>query len=267
MVIIMDNNDLKLPQIAWINCRETYQNSREMGDVVVLGAIVREKTQMLGKVFGEIHHGSKVLVTEREGSFYKVLSNELNGWIQSFFVSWDWSTFTFFGKIRPHGACKNLDIKINEPSYELVIKDDNFALVTEGDPDHFDIIKKSVTSLLNHLLHAQALSTSIPLIADFTNWIETPATESKRSKSVGFISSEDDNVTTVSSPSIQNARPLANLVKYSPYFDLALSDFSQALRYPQHALIFLSRAIESLENSFEHLAKNQRTKLRTGHKG
>ena len=53
---------------------------------------------------------------------------------------------------------------------------------------------------------------------------------------------------------------LTNLLKYSPYFDLALSDYYQALKYPEHALIFLSRAIESLENSFAHLAKKQKSK-------
>jgi len=256
----MANSDLKLPQNAWISCRETFPDSRELGDVVVSGVIVREKIDMLGKKFGEIPHGSKVLVIEKEGAYYKVSFNELNGWIQSAFVVWNWSTFTLFGKLNPPDACKELDISVNISGFELTIKKDNFGLITEGDPNHIDIIKSSATNIMNHLIHAQALLTAIPLAFEFTNWVELPAMRSEKSKTVGFISNEDKIDLTVSSSAIQKAHSVANLIKYSPYFDLALSDYYQALKYPQHALIFLSRAIESLENSFVHLAQKKKGK-------
>lgn len=256
----MVNNDLKPPQNAWISCRETFPDSRELGNVVVSGVIVREKTDMLGKKFGEIPHGSKVLVTEREGAYYRVSFNELNGWIQSAFVVWNWSTFTLFGKLKPPDACKELDISVNISGFELTIKKDNFGLVTEGDPNHFDIIKGSAIKIMNYLIHAQAPLTTIPLAFEFTNWVEPPAVGSEKSKIVGFVSNEDKIELTVSSSAIQTAHSVANLIKYSPYFDLALSDYYQALKYPQHALIFLSRAIESLENSFAHLAQKKKGK-------
>ncbi|MCP4422617.1 MAG: hypothetical protein GY805_38900 [Chloroflexi bacterium] len=152
------------------------------------------------------------------------------------------------------------DLSIKSLGIELVIKEDNFALATEGSPSHFDVIRSSVIKVLKRLLHAQAPLTTIPLDVEFTNWVEFPTEGSGRSKLVGFMSNEDNTDLTVASSDIQDAHSIANLIKYSPFFDLALSDFYQALKYPQHALIFLSRSIESLENSFSHLAKKQKGK-------
>jgi hypothetical protein len=256
----MTDTELILPQFAWISCRETDHDSRELGDVVVPGVVVRERSDMLGKTLGEISHGSKVLVNETVGAYSKVSFNELNGWIQSVFVAWSWSTFSFFGKLRPLGACKALDISISSSGFELIIKEDNFALVTEGDPGHFDIIKRSAINVMSRLLQAQALITAIPLSIEFTNWVEMSTNESKQSKTVGFMFGADKTDLTITSSDIQNAYSIANLTKYSPYFDLALSDYYQAIKHPQHALIFLARAIESLENSFAHLAQKGKGK-------
>jgi len=75
---------------------------------------------------------------------------------------------------------------------------------------------------------------------------------------VGFLAMKEEHQLSVSNEDIETSHSVVPLMAQVPYLDLALSDFFQALNYPQHALIFLARAIESIENHFEGMAKQRR---------
>ena len=68
------------------------------------------------------------------------------------------------------------------------------------------------------------------------------------------------DVEKISNSDIKTAHSIIPRLKLNPYFDLALNDFYQALRYPQHALIFLARSIESVEKNFSKITKKKKGK-------
>lgn len=250
-------------KFGWISCRETFYDSLEKGDVVLDYANVWENSGGLpksGKVIGKITHGSRVNIIEEDriekDTFYKIFDEETSGWIHESFIVWNWSNFTFFGKLNPSKVCNELDFFKEEIGTSIIIKENNFAIVTEGDPSRFDDIENSVIRKINRIVNALAPFKKLALQIEISNWIEVPlGGEDKKGEMVGFNLQGDKESETISSSDVSTALSILPLMKYCPYFDLALSDFYQAIRHPQHALIFLARSIESTEKNFGHLAK------------
>lgn len=253
---------------GWISCRETFYDSLEKGDVVLNKANIWENSGGLpksGKVIGEIPHGSRVNTIDEDligkDSFYKISDDAISGWIHESFIVWNWSNFTFIGKLTPANVCDGLDFYKEEFGISITIKENDFAIVTEGDPSRFDDIEKSVIRYINRIVNALAPFKQLALQIDFSNWIEVPlGGEDKRGELVGFNFQAEKESAQISSSDIQTAISVLPLMKYCPYFDLALSDFYQAIRYPQHALIFLARSIESTEKNFGYMAKQNPSK-------
>jgi len=265
----MLNENTKVPQNAWINCRETYEASLELGEVVVPEANIWERPGSLpesGRVVGKKSHGTKVSILDRSlqehnTNYYRISISDVDGWISENFLSWNWSSFTFIGNLKPKDVCKNLDVSLKNMGLTLLIRESGFAVLTEGDPTHFEIINTAVVRFINRTISALAPFTTISLDADFANWIEVPIGDNRNNREiVGFLALENRETKTISNDDIDTALSAIPLMKISPYFDLALSDFNQALKYPQHALIFLSRSIESLEHHFAKMTKREKGK-------
>lgn len=257
-----------LQKYAWINCREDWDDSFALGDVVIEDVHVLENAgerhRLKNEVVGKISHGKKVSILGKEiiehnGNqivYLKVSDEILTGWINESFLAWNWSSFTFIGNIKPADVCKNLHINLYRWGINLLIRDNGIAVLTEGDPKQFEIINQAILRFVNRIIHAQAPLTQISLQVEFVNWVEVPlGGNENKFKSVGFTLLENLNAKTISDSDIQSAFSALPLIELTPYFDLALSDFHQALQYPEHALIFLSRAIESIENHFAMLVK------------
>jgi hypothetical protein len=263
----MQNENTKIPQDAWINCRETFEASLELGEVVIPEANIWERPGSLpksGSVVGKIGHGTKVSILDRSpqennANYYRVATSDVNGWVSENFLSWNWSSFTFIGNLKPKDVCKNLNVSTKDMGITLLIRESGFAVVTEGDPTHFEIINTAVVRFINRIVSALAPFTTISLDTDFVNWVEVPiGNKHKNGEVVGFLALENRETKTISNDDIETALSAIPLMKISPYFDLALSDFNQALKYPQHALIFLSRSIESLEYHFARMAQREK---------
>ncbi|MBI3152155.1 MAG: hypothetical protein HYZ21_08485 [Chloroflexi bacterium] len=262
------SNRKTLPKHAWVNCREIDPDLLFLGEVLSTEENIFEKPGNIkpNKFVGKIHHGTMVNVLDKKLDkkskiiYYKISTDKLKGWISESLLAWQWSSFTFIGNFQPAEVCKSLDLSLNYMGASILIRDNGFAVITDGDPDHFEIIRNAVTGLINRIINAQAPLTQISLQAEFSNWVEVPIGENEnRSKSVGFLI-DSKNEKTISNSNIQDAYSILPLMELSPYFDLALSDFHQALQYPQHALIFLSRAIESIENHFGRMKKQNKGK-------
>jgi hypothetical protein len=257
-------------KFAWINCRDDYQDSLELGDVVVedihiwdsLGGIPSS-----GKIIGRILHGTKVTVLDKgtfenqKVAFYQVSADDIEGWVDENFVVWNWSSFTFIGDFKPAEACRGLNLNIEDMGIIFSIRDNRFAIVTEGAPEHFEIIVKAVYRFVNRIINALAPFKKIALQADFSTWVELPIDRNnERQEIVGFLAIDDKDVEKISNSDIKTAHSIIPKLKLNPYFDLALNDFYQALRYPQHALIFLARSIESVEKNFSKITKKKKGK-------
>lgn len=262
-------NRKTLPKHTWVNCRETDPDLLFLGEVLSTEENVFEKSGniKLNKIVGKIHHGTMVNVLDKKLDkkskivYYKISTDKLKGWISESLLAWQWSSFTFIGNFKPVEVCKSLDISLNYMGTSILIRGNGFAVITDGDPDHFEIISNAVTGLVNRIINAQAPLTQISLQAEFSNWVEVPiGGNDNRWKSVGFLLVEGKDEKTISNLNLEAAYSILPLMELSPYFDLALSDFHQALQYPQHALIFLSRAIESIENHFGHMTKQNKGK-------
>jgi hypothetical protein len=255
-----------LPKHAWVNCRETDPDLLFLGDVLTIEANIYEKAGNVkpNKIVGKIHHGTTVNILDKDLNeehsiaYFKISKEDLIGWVSEIFLAWQWSSFTFIGNFKPAEVCKNLDLSLDYMGANLLIKNNGFAVVTEGDPKQFEIIGKAVSRFVSRIIYAQSPLTRMSLQAEFTNWVEVPIGDyEKRREVVGFPLFENKKTETISNSSFQDANSIILLMELYPYFDLALSDFYQALEHPQHALIFLSRAIESIENHFEDVTKDK----------
>lgn len=257
-------------KFAWISCREYYEDSLELGDVVVNDVHVWNNPGGVsagGKVIGTILHGTKVTVFDKvvpdglKATFYLVSVNDIKGWIDEYFLVWNWSSYTFIGDFKPAEACRGLDLNIEDLGLIISIRDNRFAIVTEGSPAHFNIIVKAAFRLVNRIISALAPIKTIALLADFDTWVEVPIGSDEKTKNiVGFLSLDEKDVEKISNDDFKTAYSITPKLKLNPYFDLALNDFYQALRYPQHALIFLARSIESVEKNFSNIAKKNKGK-------
>ena len=255
------------PHAAWISGRETWKDSLAYGEVVVPEVRVWQRPGSLpraGGVAGEVSHGSPVTVFAEEQiledrqKYYQVSTGSLDGWVSQSFVSWSWSSFTFIGNLRPADACKSLDVSIDYAGMDLLIKQAGFAIVTQGDPDHFDPISFATSRFIERVTNALAPLTVLALRPEFSNWVIVSIDPQQAQKEVGFTSLRREKPVVVSSDDIETAHSIVPLMATIPYLDLTLSDFYQALNYPQHAPIFLARAIESVENYFSNIAKTRK---------
>ena len=141
----------------------------------------------------------------------------------------------------------------NFDEMNIRIHQDKFSVITEGDPEHFDAILISIKRLVNRLSNAITSLTSISIQAEYNNWLQIPFGRNKQQRAVGIILSAKFDEDTISNSDVEDAISLLNLMNMFPYLELAMNDYSQALKFSQHALIFLARAIESIENHFSAL--------------
>jgi hypothetical protein len=248
------------PRTAWINGRHAQRDSLFYGEV---GPEV-DIWQNAGppspdeRAIGQISHATRITVLTEEKMppddqrYYQISSNEIQGWVPESFISWRWSFFTFLGTLSPSEACSMLDVQLGFGGMEMLIKQNGFAILTEGDPSHFDSIRFAILRFADRIVNAQVPLTTIAVKADISNWVEVPLGDEPRT--VGFLSKERQTL-PISIDQIEIAHSIVPLMSIVPYLDLALSDLAQALHYPQHALIFLARAIESIENYFGESAK------------
>lgn len=253
----LSENDF--PKFVWLSGRETWSRSPVFGELVVPEIVIWEFSGSLphcGRVMAKIPHGSRVRVLEKEyveedkEFCYRILTNQVEGWVSEMFISWKWSCFTFLGSLKPSRVCENLDLNLSYEGLDLIIKKNQFAVVVEGDPSHFDSIRIVVEKYIKRITNSQSPLTNVSLQFEFSNWVEVPIGYQEISRTVGFLSSEGDQMPGVLNEQIETAHSIVPLLSKVPYLDLALNDYTQALIYPQHALIFLARAIESVENHF-----------------
>lgn len=263
----MSEKDRTPLDYAWLNGRETSLGSPACGEVVVPEINIWERPGSLprcGKVVGRLPHGNKVSVVgqvqdQENGQFYyQVSANGIRGWVLETLVTLKWSCFTFFGTLRPAQACTDLDISLEFSSMSLSIKQNGFAIVTEGAPSNFESIHYAVSRFIRRITNALAPLTTTPIRAEFSNWVEVPTGYENTRRTVGFLDLEGKESLSIFNKDIETAHSLVPLMSLVPYLDLALSDFYQALEYPQHAPIFLARAIEAIENHFSGIAKRRK---------
>ncbi len=256
----MNTGARELPDRAWMNGRETWEGSLALGEVVVPAINVFEQPGGLPKCglkVGELFHGQNVALeevtfdTEAERSYFKVSAAGTTGWVSEPFISFQWSSFTFLGNILPKRACTSLDTSIQFAGMQLMLKQEGFALLAEGAPSHFDSIIYAATKFIRRLLSAQSPLSQTALTPEFTNWVEVPLESGPRTETVGFMSLEGNQPRPITNEDISDSTPIVQQMSLIPYLDLALNDFSHALNHSEHALIFLSRAIESIENHFD----------------
>jgi len=251
------------PTIAWINARETCQDSLAYGEVVVPKVNVWQHSgppPKSGNAIVQISHGTRVTVRAEEEEpsdhrkYYEVSSEQVRGWVLESFVAWRWSCFTFLGTLSPSEACKTLEAQLHFGGMDLLIRESGFAIVTEGHPAHFDSINLAASRFISRIANAQVPLTIVALKTEFTNWVEIPFGDDGQ-RTVGFLSANRGQKSTISKDQIETAHSIVPLMATVPYLDLALSDLSQALAYPQHAPIFLARAIEAIENYFSGMVQ------------
>jgi hypothetical protein len=260
-------NNLELPSVAWLTGRETYTESTAYGEVVVPSINIRLNPgglSELGRFIGELPHGSSVTVVEKykhekeKRDYYKISVSEIVGWVPETFISWRWSRFTFFGRFLPLNACRELDLSTEYAGLQMRIKAGKFAVSTEGDPDNTDAIKNAIVKYADRITAAVGPLTTVSLRAEFDNWVAEPAESSAGKRIVGLNVEDEQLIKQVNNEHIETSQTIIPLMAQFPYLDLALSDFSQAMMYPQHAPIFLARAIEAIEYYFDHFAKKEK---------
>lgn len=247
------------PDFIWLTGRETHQESTGYGEVVVPLVAIRSAIG-ISKAQGNLPHGVKARVVdvvkneEEERDYFRISAQGIEGWIPEPFAARRWSTFTFLARLHDAASCGELDTQSSYAGMELIIRQNSFAIVTQGDPAHFDAIASAVAKLSERVTSAQAPLSAVPLRVEFINWVEIPADGSESVRTVGFMPMEEKASTPISNQNIETAMTIVPRMAEYPFLDLALNDFVQSLQYPRHALIFLSRAIESVERHFEPTA-------------
>lgn len=249
-------------EFIWLSGRELSVESSAYGEVVV--PLIALRTSVEDKaVIVNLPHGTKARFLEirehstEKRSHYKIVIDDLEGWIPETFASSSWSTFTFLGRFHEPEMCRDLDTQLSYAGMELIIRQNSFAVVTQGDPSHFDSIAYATEKLANRVASAQAPLSAVPLSVEFSNWVEVPSEGSKSfSRTVGFMPMEEKRHFPITNENVSTAMSIVPHMATVQYLDLALSDFMQALRERRHSLIFLARAIESIEYFFEPRAKN-----------
>jgi len=257
-------SDMKNPhhEFIWLTGRETDSGSTAYGEVVVPLIAIRSSISS-SKAVGNLAHGVKAQVidlakcSEEERNYFRISVHDIEGWVPESFVAHRWSTFTFLARLHDADSCLDLDTQASYAGMELIIKQNSLAVVTLGDPSQFDAISTAVAKLAERATSAQAPLSVVPLRVEFINWVEVPAEGSDSARTVGFMPMEEKTSNLVSNQDIKTAMTVVPQMAAVPFLDLALNDFVQALRYPHHALIFLFRAIESVERYFKSAARER----------
>ena len=249
----------------WVHGRETSPDSYERGDVVVFQINVWSAPGLGIPVVGTVKHGTKVILldTKRDNKYqdlyFSIRYKDIQGWVSEQCIAYTWSQFIVTGVLTPSEVCKNLEITVNSAGIDLNITKNRFVASTSGAKDHITSVLSAVERMLHKLTVSQAFLSQIPLSYEVISWIEVPITPVDRSGVVGFSSDQAEG-RFVKPDDLKLAYNIIAKLPFSPYLELAISDYDQALRHPQHALIFLSRSVESIERYFEQFAKNQKSK-------
>ncbi|MBI5417276.1 SH3 domain-containing protein [Candidatus Poribacteria bacterium] len=254
-----NNNQIEFAH-AWLTGRETNGESNAYGEVVVPFDInIRENigsNPNCGKLITQLSHGQRVSIIEKKyydnenRDYYKIRSNEFEGWVSELFLALNWSCFTFIGKLHPEEACIDLNVELSYAGMDLVIRGNGFAIVTEGDPKDFNSIQDAAIKYGSRIIAAQTPLSAVPLNVEFINWVEVPSEFSGSKRTIGFVSIEHKATKIVTNDNFKLAQTIVPLMAQFSYLDIALKDFIQAMTYPEHSLIFLSRCIESIEYHF-----------------
>ena len=263
---MVDTESESLPTQAWVNGRETSEDSLDYGEVVVSSTNVWNQPGDLtqgARAVGSLSHSTRVNVVERawdeenETYYYRVSRDEIEGWMKEVFLCFKWSYFTFFGTLVPARPCADLETRLQFRGMTLLLKQSRYAMMVEGDPSHLNSIQTAALRFINRVLVAVAPITAVTLRVEPANWVEIPISSGVESTTVGFATSEERQW-TITQEDIEKASVVVSLMASVPYLDLALNDYYHALDNPQHALIFLARAIESVESSFSSIAKQKK---------
>lgn len=251
-------------KMLWLNGCETSPESSAYGEVVVDQVnLLRSPSELVS--VETLPHGTKVEFMDEQQvddgqEYFNIQALDRSGWVKSSLVADKWSSFTFLARLHEASACKDLEVQVAYAGMELVIRQNSLAITTAGDPADFDAISTAAEGFASRLVSAQAPLSATPLRVEFINWVETSAAGSESPRTVGFMPLPDAKRLQVSNQNIETAMGILPQMAEVPYLDLALSDFVQALRYPQHALIFLARSIESIEYYFDRFAREQSDK-------
>ena len=257
-----------LPRDAWLTGRETYEGSRELGEVVAPSINIWTAPGSLAsgsQSMGRLPDAARVQVLREQYDqsdrvrYYEVSAQGVTGWVAEAFLSWRWSCFVFSGKLAPAAACAELQVSLTHAGMSFVAAQDSVAVTTDGNPAHFGAIRNAATRYLDRLVAAQALHTAIPLTVAITQWVEVPLAPGEDRRTVGFVGQDDEAMARpIPVQAFEAAHGYTLLLTSFPYLDLAIQDWYQALRYPAHAPIFLARAVESVENHFYGAAARQK---------
>lgn len=253
---------------VWLSGRETDPDSPALGEVVVPHINVFSNAGPLpycGQAMGQVPHGTRVKLLDHnqeynEGTFYKVSTPEITGWVFESIVACKWSCFTFLGTLQPASVCDGLDVRLSYAGMDLLILDDGVAIITEGDPRNFKAIWNTVSKFVDRVLAAQTPLSVVALRWNPSNWVGVSLWETDGQRTVGFMPERREDGLKVNNDNLETAQSIVPLMASVPYLDLALSDLTQALTYQQHALIFLARAIESMENYFQRFVRGRKGK-------
>ena len=240
---------------VWATGREAFEASSSYGEVIV--PIINVRNAPGGKfVVGTVPHGARCSLVEshfveaEDQNYHHIETPLVNGWLPDQFVADNWSTFTFLARIREPARCSDLDTRCQYRGMELIANQNNLAVITEGDPAQFEPIRIAAVSFATRLFAAQTPISATAVTVEFLYWVENPAEGSESRHTVGFVPFLPETGPTVTNDHISLAATAVPRMALVPHLDLALNDFSLALRYPEHGVIFLARAIESVEYYF-----------------
>lgn len=257
-----------VPEHAWLTGRETDRDSPALGEVVVADINLFANAgpaPHCGPLIDKLPHGTPVRVVDSNqdfsgGTFYKVSTPQITGWVFEPFVAREWSCFTFLGTLEPASDCVGLDVNLSYGGMDLLVLNEGAAVITEGEAQNFKAIWHAVSKYVKRVLAAHTPLSVVALRWNPSYWVGVSLSETDGQRTVGFMPERLEDELKATSENFQTAQSIVPLMASVPYLDLALSDLTQALTYQQHALIFLARGIESIENYFQRFAKEQKGK-------
>lgn len=248
-------------QRLWIHGRETSSQSYDLGDIVAPLTTVWSAPNAGFPAVGTLKHGTEVTILKSSlnerfrSTDYLVRCGEITGWISELHTASTWSQFVVSGTLYPTQVCRDLRFDTESAGIHLTIAGDQFVATTTGGQDHLSAILIAVRRLLYKLTIAQTFLSDIPLSYQVVNWIEIPVDPLFEGNRIGFQSEQPEDPRSLESKDLLASHAMLSKLMYSPYLELAINDYDQAMRHPQHALIFLARAIESIERFFERFVE------------
>jgi hypothetical protein len=247
-----------MEKYCWINGREVGESSSAFGEVIVdpVFIIDNPRKNLYHKVF-EVNHGHRIKVIdeyfhkEKSRKYLRIQYEDRIGWVLDSFVSNDWSLFIFIGTISPQQSYEDFNAKYQYGGYKFDITKDIISIETYGDPSEFNSIRFAIVKILQSLTYSQTMINDFPIEFNFRYWVEVGISDHTDKKVVGrnvdIFDFHDKDIDIEQSR--ENIHLLPQTMKF-PHLFLSMNDYFQARKFPQHSLIFLSRAIESIENYF-----------------